>query len=237
MLLRGAIDACATEILSCSEAAQNAAWATRRRSDPRYRVIYFGIPLPERSGRAPLSGTRPVLLHIGGLRRPKNHSKLLAVFAALLRRAPGAVLQLAGADGGELVALKRQADELGIAESVYFLGAREDVDALIQQSDLMIFPSLWEGLPGAVLEASADGLPVLGSDIPVMQEIKRYLPRVRILPVAASDESWADAAVDMLRTTTSDEREAARGAFAETPFTLPRSVAQFDALWSRSSPN
>lgn len=235
-LLRGLIDACATDIVSCSEAAEDAVWGARRHGDPRCRVLYLGIPLPQRSSREPSRGAGPVLLHIGTLRRPKNHRKLLTVFAALLRRVPSAVLQLAGADGGEEVALKRQAYELGIAERVYFLGARGDVDALIQQADLMIFPSLWEGLGCAVLEATAEGLPVLASDIPAMHEITRYLPRVRILPVAASDEMWADVAVEMLQTATLDERKAAREAFAETPFTLPRAVARFDELWSRSSP-
>jgi len=232
-LLRGAMDRFATDILSVAEAALDVAWGPRWRQDPRCRVIYNGIPLAREREAAPPRTGGPVLLHIGALRRAKNHGKLLAVFAALRRIVPEVTLQLAGADQGELAALRRQVEALGISDCVHFLGARGDVAALIERADLMIFPSLWEGLPGAVLEAAADGLPVLASDLPVLHEMTKHLPQLAVLPVAAADEVWADHAALLLRTRTADARAAARRAFADTPFTLPRCVAQFDALWSR----
>lgn len=231
-LLRGAMDRFATDILGVAEAALDGAWDLRWRQDPRCRVIYNGIPLARERDSSPRIGG-PVLLHIGALRRAKNHHKLLAVFAALRRRVPEVTLQLAGADQGELAALRQQAAALGITDCVHFLGARDDVAALIERADLMIFPSLWEGLPGAVLEAAADGLPVLASDLPVLGEMTKYLPQLAVLPVAAADDVWADNAALLLRTRTAEARVAARRAFADTPFTLPRCVAQFDELWSR----
>jgi glycosyltransferase involved in cell wall biosynthesis len=60
-----------------------------------------------------------------------------------------------------------------LGKSVYFLGpiSREEISKILRKATVFIFPSLKEGLPIAVLEAMASGLPVVGSDIPSLRTI------------------------------------------------------------------
>jgi glycosyltransferase involved in cell wall biosynthesis len=73
---------------------------------------------------------------------------------------------------------------------VHFLGVRDDVPQLLMISDLMLFPSLWEGLPGAVLEACAAGTPVLASDIPGVVELKQDFSEIYCINLKESDNHW-----------------------------------------------
>lgn len=76
-------------------------------------------------------------------------------------------------DGPRLEFLKSCAEELGIADRVHFLGwqAREQLIEQYQWSNLFLFPSRHEGMPNAVLEAMASGLPVIASRIAGSEEL------------------------------------------------------------------
>lgn len=74
-------------------------------------------------------------------------------------------------DGPEYEALQKRIKELGIGDSVYLVGYREDVPALLQSFDYFVFPSHFEGLPGALIEAMAAGLPIVATDIPGNREL------------------------------------------------------------------
>ena len=106
----------------------------------------------------------PVMGHVGRFDAVKNHAFLLDAFAELLKRQPRVVLLLAG-DGPLRSEMETKAGELGIAESVMFLGVRSDVPRLMQAMDCFVMPSLYEGLPMVLVEAQAAGLPCLISDL------------------------------------------------------------------------
>jgi len=78
---------------------------------------------------------------------------------------PGAYLWLAG-EGPQEPELRRLAVELGVAERVRFLGWRDDVSALLGRADALIVPSRTEALSLVVLEAWAEGVPVIASATP-----------------------------------------------------------------------
>jgi len=61
--------------------------------------------------------------------------------------------------------LQRQVQAQGLAERVRFLGTRDDVRSLMGAADLLVVPSVFEGLPLVVLEAMAAGLPVIGTRV------------------------------------------------------------------------
>jgi glycosyltransferase involved in cell wall biosynthesis len=67
--------------------------------------------------------------------------------------------------------LKAQAERLGIASRIRWLGYRSDVPQLLADSDVFCFPSRWEGLGLAFLEAAASGVPIVAFDLPVFHEI------------------------------------------------------------------
>lgn len=99
-----------------------------------------------------------VIGHVGRFEEQKNHAFLLDVFAALHERMPDAHLLLVG-DGSLAEGIRQRAGELGLDGAVTFTGNVDNVDEMYQAMDVFAFPSRREGLPFAVLEAQAAGLP------------------------------------------------------------------------------
>jgi glycosyltransferase involved in cell wall biosynthesis len=90
----------------------------------------------------------------------KGHAVLLAAAAQV----PEATFVLAG-DGPLRTELEQKARALGVADRCVFLGYRPDVPALLAAADLVVLPSLFEGLPVSVLEAMAAQRPVVATAI------------------------------------------------------------------------
>ncbi|EYB69483.1 glycosyl transferase group 1 [Deinococcus phoenicis] len=137
-----------------------------------------------------LPAGEPVVGHVGRLRPEKNQAFLLDVFAAYLNRHGPAQLLLVG-DGEERAALEAHARALGLSERVHLLGSRPDVPRLLQAMDVFVFPSTFEGLSLALLEAQAAGLPcVVSADLTAESRV----PGVPYFPVdlAHGPPLWAD---------------------------------------------
>lgn len=132
-----------------------------------------------------------VVGHVGRFVPSKNHSFILEVFSTLLSSYPNAVLLLVG--NGELrLETERLTNELGIADSVRFLGVRSDVPDIMQAMDVFFMPSLYEGLPLVLVEAQAAGLPCVISDsIPVDCDIDSRL--IFRFSLDESRNEWAKA--------------------------------------------
>ena len=122
-------------------------------------VSAFGGP---RQSTAP--GEGPIVGSIARLNPEKDHNSLLHAFALLRSRYPGARLVLAGA-GPERDRLERLAASLGIAGAVEFLGHVADVRPVHARLDVYVQSSHVEGLPVAVLEALAAGIPVVAARV------------------------------------------------------------------------
>ncbi|MBV0902737.1 glycosyltransferase [Haloarcula salina] len=101
---------------------------------------------------------------VGRLLERKGHYDLLDAWPEIGTEIPNAHLVFVG-DGPERSGLERRAEELGCTETVHFLGTRQDVPALLNAMDLFAFPSHFEGLPGAVIEAMAAGLPIVATPV------------------------------------------------------------------------
>lgn len=104
-----------------------------------------------------------VIGHVGRLCYQKNQTFLLKVFAKVQKAIPTAQLLLVG-DGDDLPKLQQLANELGIVNNVIFYGVNEHVERLLWAMDAFAFPSRFEGLGIAVIEAQASGLPVVCSN-------------------------------------------------------------------------
>ncbi len=128
-----------------------------------------GDPGPLRA-RLGLDGDHPILLTVGRLRYQKAHSVLLRAFPPVLEEFPNSRMLIAG-DGILRAELEAEAASLGIASQVKFLGVRQDVPALLSLADLFVFPSRFEGMPNAVLEAMSHRLPVIATSVQGVDEI------------------------------------------------------------------
>ncbi len=104
-----------------------------------------------------------VVGHIGRFHPQKNHKFLLEIFKCIKEKQEKSKLVLVG-DGPLRSQIENQIQKLGIEDSVMLLGSRSDVPEILQAMDVLVFPSLYEGLPGVVLEAQAAGLPCIVSD-------------------------------------------------------------------------
>jgi glycosyltransferase involved in cell wall biosynthesis len=110
---------------------------------------------------------------IGNVQRlvpTKGHSYLFEGIRLLKETAPEVRFVIAG-DGEIRAELERLVESLGLVERVHFLGFREDVDNIYADSDALIFPSLTEGAPFAIIEALASGRPVVATDVGGISEL------------------------------------------------------------------
>ncbi len=106
----------------------------------------------------------PLLGIVGRLVPIKDHPTLFQALALLQTHGPAPHLIVAG-DGERREALKRLAQDLGLASHIHFLGWRNDLEAILGELDVVICCSKNEGTPVALIEAMVAGVPVLSTDV------------------------------------------------------------------------
>lgn len=152
--------------------------------DPdRVEFIFPGIDLGVFDPRAYDRAAERAAIGIGGddvvvgtvcrLIPDKNVALLLRSFAAVDPASTPAVprLLVVGPDGGSLPELRRLADELGVADRVLFHPPTDRVAAILSTMDVFAMTSLREGLPTAILEAMAMGLPIVTTGVGSIPEV------------------------------------------------------------------
>jgi glycosyltransferase involved in cell wall biosynthesis len=129
---------------------------------------------PARSaGPIPVPPDAEIIGCVGRLSPEKGHSDLLLAAKSVLRERPRATFVLVG-EGVQEPALRSQAAALGIADRVVFAGFRSDVAQVLAQADVFVLPSLAEGLPMALLEAMAVGVPVVATAVGDVPKVLRH---------------------------------------------------------------
>ncbi len=103
-----------------------------------------------------------VVGHIGRLTEQKNTLFVIEIFYEILLREPSAKLLVIG-DGNLKDAMLEKITDLGIRDSVMYMGRREDIQQFYNAMDCFLLPSLYEGLPVVGIEAETCGLPVFFS--------------------------------------------------------------------------
>ena len=197
----------------------------------------LGDPSPERRAmvrrQLGLADDDDVVLAIGRQEFQKGHRYLLEAAAALRSRNPRLVVLIAGRKGSSSPDLERLSVRLDLDSTVRFLGHREDVPDLLAASDVFAFPSLYEGLGCAVIEAMALGLPIVASDIPAIREVVED-GRSAMLVAPGSADTIASALDGLLGDRSRRRAYGARGRTIFTDrFTLDRSTSRMVALYER----
>jgi glycosyltransferase involved in cell wall biosynthesis len=147
--------------------------------------------------------------HVGRFAREKNHSFLLEVCQAVSIRRPEAMFLFVG-DGPLRPEIEQKAADMGLG-NIHFLGARDDIPALLAAMDVFVFPSHCEGLPLAAVEAQAAGLDcIVASHLP--WELDAMPQLVHRLPLQA--QLWAEALCEFR--IESGQRSANRASAAQT---------------------
>ena len=155
-----------------------------------------------------ISDKQPVFGHIANFVACKNHSFLMKIYRDIATKLPEARFFCLG--GGDLRnRIMGEAAELGIGEKVIFTGMRPDSDAFLSAMDVLVFPSIYEGLPLTLIEAQASGIPMLISDtVNHAAEVTKGLCHWESLQEYS--EEWAKEAIQLWNSnpTRSCQREA-----------------------------
>jgi glycosyltransferase involved in cell wall biosynthesis len=134
-------------------------------SEATLRVILNGVPTrpgdrAKVRAELGLKDDQIMLLAVGSLVPRKGHAVLIEALSTL--GAGSWTLAIAGG-GAERERLEALADSKGLSRQVRIMGHREDIPDLLAACDVFVMPSLWEGLPLALLEAMLAGKPVVAS--------------------------------------------------------------------------
>jgi len=176
------------------------------------------------------SGASPCLMAVGRLVREKGYDLLLCAFASLRNEFPDASLVIAG-EGSEEAALKAECHELGLDAAVRFTGHVDRLWTLYPAATLFVLPSRHEGLPNALLEAAAAGLPIVA--LPAsggVADLLREQPGAWLAP-EVSATALTDSLLDALRSLQPGERFA--HSFVES-YRLDRAIQAYERLIDRT---
>ncbi|MDO5023352.1 glycosyltransferase [Slackia piriformis] len=116
----------------------------------------------------PFEGRKYAFIHVARFEEAKNHRGLVRAFAMFLEsdREAFSGMRMALVGTGPLEGeIKLAVDELGLRNSVDFLGVRDDVASLMHDSSCFVLPSFYEGLPMTILEAMAAGIPIIATPV------------------------------------------------------------------------
>jgi glycosyltransferase involved in cell wall biosynthesis len=218
------------------------AWSNNWRKDKRCHIIYNGILSNSFShtdqrrniiNELNLPDEALLFVHVGRFDVQKNHKRLVEIFEAIAQQVDHAYLLVVGNYQTEHAQTVLPAIEKSAYKNrIMLLGLRTDVPEILAGCDALIFPSLWEGMPGVVLEACAAGLPSVVSDLPGCVEIQQHID-VHILKLTDANETWAKKCIQVAQDANT-QRESLRQQFTQSPCNLTdnESVTTLKALWS-----
>ncbi|WP_419958031.1 glycosyltransferase family 1 protein [Psychrobacillus psychrotolerans] len=130
-----------------------------------------------------------VIGHVGRFTAAKNHDFLIEIFKEVYIKNNNAVLLLVG-DGELREEIEEKIIKLGLSHNVIFTGVTSDIPQILQAIDIFVFPSFYEGLGIAVIEAQAAGLPCIVSNT-VPEEV--YLTEnINVVSLDDSTNTWAN---------------------------------------------
>lgn len=136
-------------------------------------------------------------LIIGNVARfgyPKNQSFIVNVFKEVLNKNPNACLVFVG-HGPDMPFVKDKVHQLGLDECVFFEGLQSDIAKYLNAFDVIIHPSVFEGLPISIIEAQTSGLKCLLSD--TIDKNTDVTGNVEFLTLKENAEVWAEHLLDI----------------------------------------
>jgi glycosyltransferase involved in cell wall biosynthesis len=133
-----------------------------------------------------LSEDSKLLLTVGRLSTQKGYQDLPPIIAPIVEEFPQVKFVWVG-EGEEKEFLRKQVKKYGVENSVLFLGYRSDVPRLLKAADLFVFPTYFEGLPFAPIEAVAHSLPMVTSNASSLPEIIEDKVHGLLFPVGNRD--------------------------------------------------
>lgn len=157
----------ATHYFACSDLAARWLFGRKIVYKREYTLINNGVSLDkfnynshlryETREKLEISNETKVVGHVGQISYPKNHDFLIEIFKKILLVNKDCILVLVG-EGSLKDTISKKIIQEGLSKNIKMLGERSDINNLLNAMDIFVFPSLYEGLPVALVEAQATGL-------------------------------------------------------------------------------
>lgn len=191
----------------------------------------YNISISKEDERKELGlGESPVVGMVSRLDRQKGHQYFIESAKIVLMEKQDTQFLIVG-DGPLRKELESQVKELGISESVSFLGTRRDIPEILRAMDIFVLSSLWEGLPNVVMEAMASSLPVIATDVCGTPELVAD-GETGILVEAEDAKGMADAVLELLKNKTIAENMGKMGRKrVEAEFSLKLMIKKNENLY------
>jgi glycosyltransferase involved in cell wall biosynthesis len=180
----------------------------------------------------PQAGVCKLIVLVGNMHSEvKGHSWLIACAPEVIAEFPSTRFVLVG-DGEQRVKYENDARQSGVSENFIFLGRRSDVPQVLACCDLAVLPSLAEGLPNAVLEYMATGLPCVVTSVGGNAELL-HDGVTGILVPARDSNALSDALLKLLRDPSLAQRLGKNGRdFVERNFSFEHMVRRVEELYA-----
>lgn len=194
----------ATHMIACSKEA--AEWLFKEKSSEAF-ILHNGIDLnrflfnkEQRNTireELNLNADTLVIGHVGRFNLQKNHKFLVEIFSEYHKINPNSVLLLCGS-GEQEETIRKLVEQLNLTEQVIFYKPTKQVEKVYSAMDFFLFPSLFEGMPLTLIEAQAEGLPVLASD--VITKESKVSDFINYYGLENSAKSWSNQINNMIKT-------------------------------------
>jgi glycosyltransferase involved in cell wall biosynthesis len=190
-----------------------------------------GVDRMEARIRLGLEGDAPVAGMIACFKPQKNPLGFIRICAEVLKEEPAARFIMAG-DGNLRPAIEGLIRELGLGAKIKLLGWRRDIPELLAALDVLVLPSLWEGLPRVVPQAFLAGVPVVATPVDGVPEVVRDGENGYLVP-PLDDGAAARRVLDILRSRGKCLKPGPRPEEFEKAFDQDRMVISQEAFYQR----
>lgn len=170
-----------------------------------------------------------IIGHVGRFDIPKNHERMIEIFAGLCEKNDNVRLCLVGPKEGLYDQIREKSRKKGIEDRIYFAGKQENICRFLSAMDLFFFPSLFEGVPFALIEAQANGLSCVMSDT-VSEEAVVFPERVRRISLKEDDNAWIEALL-LMSENTREAEDVVRRRLKEAHFDITTEAQQLKKLY------
>ena len=230
-------------VLANARAIRDALIAEDRVVPAKLRVIHNGVDTgkfqtgrPDRARLFASVGEGKLIVLVGNMHTDvKGHPFLIAAAPAVVREFPQTRFVFAG-DGESRPIFEKQVESLGLQRNFIFLGQRSDIPDILSSCDIGVLPSKAEGLPNAVLEYMAAGLPVVACMVGGNADLVEDGVTGLLVP-AQDSEGLAGALLRLLRDSDFSRQLAAAGRQRATrDFSFERLIEEVDQLYTELLP-
>ncbi len=175
--------------------------------------------------------TAVIVTTVARLHPQKGHTYLLQAIKPVTETMPNVRFLFIG-EGALQAEIEHKIKEAGLSPFVLLPGVRTDIPQILSISDLFVLPSLWEGLPNALLEAMAAGLPVVSTNVDGCSELVVEGVTGLLVP-PASPQPLADAILHVLRNSDLASQFGRAGkARAQQTFSRERNLSSYVDLYA-----